>query len=122
MATRKTATTTARKTAAPKAKKKEDFKAKYLEYMAAVEKDPRLSADPILHQLLVDFERMAKVNDDLWADISNRGYFDTNSRGDRIINPSVTAYNKNHSTLMKTASIIEDRCETLDITGGDKAW
>lgn len=113
---------TAAKKTAPKTPKKEDFNEKYQGYLSAVSKDPRLNADPVLYQLLVDFGRMAKANDDLWADIEEKGYFAVNCRGDRIINPSVTAYNKNHATLMKTASIIEDRCETLDITGGDKSW
>ena len=99
-----------------------DFAEKFENYKKAISADKQLSKDAILSRMLDDFQRMAVINDNLWEDIEKNGYWLIDAKGNNIINPAIAAYNKNHATLLKTASVIEEKTKTLVLSGSAKAW
>lgn len=99
-----------------------DFNQKFENYKKAISSDEQLSKDPILSRMLDDFLRMSIINDNLWEDIKRNGYWIVDAKGNNTINPAIAAYNKNHATLLKTASVIEEKTKTLVLSGSVKAW
>lgn len=99
-----------------------DFKKSFQNYKKAVSENESLSKDPLLIGLLNDYERMMGINDTLWKDITETGYYISDARGNTVLNPSIAMYNKNLTTLLKTISTIEEKTKTLVLTGGVKSW
>lgn len=99
-----------------------DFRKSFINYKKAVSENEQLSKDPLLLGLLVDYERMIDINENLWNDIKEKGYYVVDAKGNTVQNPSIAMYNKNHATLLKTISMIDEKTKTLVLSGGVKTW
>lgn len=99
-----------------------DFKQKFEELSKAVESSETLKNDPLLKQQLRDFERMAEMNDSLWDAIKEQGYTFVDDKGRVSINPAVGTFNKNVSTLLKTAQWIEEKTAGITLNDKKKSW
>lgn len=103
--------------------KYQDFNALYEKLNDAVLKSETLRSDPLLRQQLRDFKRMSEMNDQLWEDIKKYGYSYVDPKTERILlNPAIGTFNKNVSTLLKTAQWIEDKTAAISLNDNKKSW
>ena len=108
---------------AKKIASKKDFTALYSDFKKRVDANDVLAMDPLLKQLMTDFERMAKMNDSLWESIEQNGYTTIEERtGKLVINPAVGTYNKNASQLLKSAQVIDEKTRAITIVDDSKSW
>lgn len=106
-----------------KISEKQDFNALYEEFSKKVEGSGVLSKDALLAQQMKDFKRMAEMNDGLWDIIVSQGnYYIDEKTGRMIINPAIGTYNKNVSTLLKTAQMIEEKTKGITVADENKSW
>lgn len=102
---------------------KQDYNKMFEKFSRVIAEDPVLSKDVLLFQQMTDFNRMAEMNDNLWADIKENGYMSTNPRtGAPIVNPAVAAFNKNASMLLKAAQWIQEKTKGISLDGEEKGW
>lgn len=99
-----------------------DFKSLFKRYTAAVESNDVLRNSAILRQTLTDFGRMAEMNDNLWNVITEKGYYTTDDRGKITLNPAIGTYNKNVSTLLKSAQYLEEKTAAIALNDDHKSW
>ena len=95
----------------------------YEAFNTEIQKDPVLANDAILRQMMTDFLRMSKMNDELWDDIQGNGCIIEDARtGGMKVNPSIGTYNKNATTLLKLSDVIAEKTKAIVMGGTKKTW
>lgn len=101
----------------------QDFDELYKKLCDAVNKSETLRNNALLVQQLRDFKRMSDMNNQLWDVIQKNGYSYVDEKTGRlIINPAVGTFNKNVSTLLKTAQWIEEKTVSISLNDSKKSW
>lgn len=102
---------------------KKDFNELFTDFQGRIEQNEVLQNDPLLNQQLRDFYRMSEMNNKLWDSIQTDGYTMINDKtGTPVVNPAVAAFNKNASTLLKTAQWIDEKTKAVLAIGEEKSW
>lgn len=109
--------------AKPKTPVKQDFDSLFQEFSTRVDETEVLQQDALLSQQLRDFRRMSEMNDRLWDEIESNGYSWIDEKtGRMVINPAVGTFNKNASTLLKMAQVIEEKTKAVLTANATKTW
>lgn len=107
----------------PRKVQKKDYKSLLENFKKKIQDNDILSNNALLAQQLRDFERMSDMNDNLWDSIQTDGYTSINEKtGVPVVNPAVAAFNKNASTLLKTAQWIEEKTKAISFNEESKSW